>query len=140
MVGALEAALEKGALSSAEEAAIERAWAAWELDGLTDATIARVVHLVDRAYAAMHESPRGPSEQALLGCAHILYNGLPRTVRRGVDAKQVLAVVRGLRDETQAWPAVVRGTATLMGWDQVALGHAAHAMRVAITVESNGSS
>lgn len=132
MVMALEAAIQHGELDAKEEASIERAWAAWELGGVSDASIERVAHLVDRAYVAIHGSSRAPNEQAILGCANILYKGLPRIVRRGVDLERIVAVVRTLRNEPELWPAVVRGTAAILGWNDLALGHAAHAVRVAM--------
>lgn len=111
---------------------IERAWAAWELGSSSPKVAARVAYLVERAYAGLHESKRPPSEQALQGGAHVLYNGLPSAVRNGTDFARVLRLVRWLASEPEAWSAVVKVSAELLGWNQIALTHASHALRVAM--------
>ena len=123
--------LEQPRPDPAAVARLDRAWEAWELGGAADATIAQVAHLIDRAWAAMNEPPRPHPEPALQGAAHILYNGLPRAARDRVDYPQVLKLVRRLEQEPELWPAVVRGTAELLGWTGVAFAHAGHVIRIA---------
>src|ERR1043165_1786448 len=65
LIAELTAALESDGANAAEGGRIERAWAAWNLNGVNDATVQRVAHLVDRAYHALHENPRGrPSKKS----------------------------------------------------------------------------
>lgn len=128
---ALQAAID-GKGDASDVACIERAWAAWELGSTPPKVAARVAYLVERAYSGLHESKRSPSEQALQGGAHVLYNGLPSAVRNGTDFARVLRLVRWLAGEPEAWPAVVKATSELLGWNQIALTHASHALRVAM--------
>jgi len=136
MVQMLEEALGTGNPDAATVASIERAWAAWEMARTSPAVASRVAHLVDRAYVAMHEGPSPQSEEALKGCAHILYNGLPASVRKTTDFPKVIELVRKLERERQLWTAVVRTTSELLGWTGIALSYAGHALRVAMAVEA----
>jgi len=132
----LEEALNAAEADPEVVARIDRAWAAWELGTTSPAVTGRVAHLVDRAYVAMHEGSGRQSEEALQGCAHILYNGLPPAVRRTTDFPRVVELVRRLETERELWPAVVKTTADLLGWSALALTQAAHAIRVAMATKS----
>lgn len=126
--------------SAAQCARLERAWSAWSLGGLDDESIQHVAHLVDRAYNALHQGPpRKPSRKssglAVSSCAQVLYNGLPASVRARVDFSDVMAVVHELERAVEKWPAVVRATAELLGWNKVALEHASHAIKQALATK-----
>jgi hypothetical protein len=113
-------------------ASVERAFAAWELGNVPQKVAGRVAYLVERAYTALHEGRHPPTEQSMQGGAHVLYNGLPSAVRSNTDFAKVLLVVRRLAVEQEAWPAVVKASSEILGWSQVALTHASHALRVAM--------
>lgn len=136
MAVALEAAVRSSNIGPTEHAGIERAWAAWQLAGATDTAIARVAHLVDRAYNALRESGKPADEKAIRGCAHVLYSGLPASVRKRTDFANVVEHVRAFASEPDPWRAVVMTTTALLGWQDDALGHAAQAIRVALARES----
>lgn len=136
----LEQALDGRGTNPSSVARIERAWAAWNMSGASDATIQRVAHLVDRAYHAIHDTPgRRPSRKssglAISSCAQVLYNGLPASVRERLDFADVMSVVHSLEREVELWPAVVRATAELLGWNRVALAHAGHAIKQALATK-----
>ena len=132
MALALEDFIERG-VTPAEESAIERAWAAWELDGSTDEQIGRVAHLVERAHEIIRASTRAASvEQAYVDCAKVLWGGLPSRVRRRVEIDLALQVVRHLRTEPDPWNATVWGTSKLLGWTDAATAHTAQTIRAAL--------
>ena len=132
MALALESAIERGEVSPTTEACIERAWASWELDGSSDRQVARVAHLVQRAHTAIRETTRSELAMAYTDCAEVMWHGLPPHLQKRVAFESVLALVRELRKEADGWAAVVRGTAHILGWNQTAISHAAHAVRVAL--------
>jgi len=116
-------------------ARVEMAFAAWELARAKPATVARVAHLVDRAYEAIRATPRPLDDQAVHGCAHILYTGLPMSARENVNFPKIVSLVQALQRETEPWTAVVKTTAEILGWSGVALTHAGHAIRVAMATQ-----
>jgi len=128
------------AASSGEDAgtvaAVERAHAAFHLASTDLDTVQRVAHLVDRAYEALHEPPITPSAGALRGCAHVLYNGLPRRVREQTTFVKIEAIVLGLAGEAESFPAVVKATADLLGWRNEGLNHVGHVIRLALATKS----
>jgi hypothetical protein len=63
MANALLAALESGEISDTTEAAIDRAWTAWELNGASDRQVAKVAHLSHRAHTAIHGTRRAQLER-----------------------------------------------------------------------------
>ena len=132
MANALQAAIEAEAVTESVEACIERAWAAWELNGTSDRQIAKVAHLTTRAHAAMRESTRAELEETTNDCALVLHSGLPPTLQRRIPFELVLEVVRQLRRESDPWPAVVHATQRLLGWDTAGQAHAAQAVRIAL--------
>jgi hypothetical protein len=132
---ALEEAIRDGTPPPALEACIERAWAAWELDGSEDKQIARVARLVDNAHTAIRETTAKDLETAYNECAQVLWAGLPRQVKAKQEFAQVLNIVRDLRAEADSWAAVVDATSRLLGWSRAARAHAAHAVRVAVLSE-----
>lgn len=113
-------------------ASVERAVMAWDLGGTELSLIQRVAYLVERAHVAMHGNRTAPTEQSLQGGAHILYNGLPSRVKKRVDFPQVLVLVRRLAGEREPWPAIVRATVDLLGWNAAALTQAGHIIRIAM--------
>lgn len=129
---ALERAISGGEVEPAQLMALERAFAAYEMGGVPDETIELVAHLCERAYAAIRERFRDGAQKAYEDCAHVLYSGLPRTIRRNLDAADVAPIVREMRSNSDAWAAVVDATAKILGWDGRARAHAAQAIRAAI--------
>lgn len=132
---ALEEAILSGAPALPLEACIERAWAAWELDGTTDKQVARVARLVDKAHTAIRETPAEKLETAYNECAQVLWAGLPRQVKSKQDFAALLIILRDLRAEADSWAAVVDATSKLLGWSKAARAHAAQAVRAAVLSE-----
>jgi len=137
MVQALQAAIASGRVSDTTEAAIERAFAAWELHGASDQLVARVAHLAHRAHTALHSSPRGGGDRAIAECAQVLQAGLPSSVRRRLSDASVFEIVRAMVPEADPWPAVVKATSRLLGWDRAIRAHSAHAVRIALERRSD---
>jgi len=131
LLGALQKALSQRDASPRMKASIERAWAAWQMNGFTDREIARVAHLVRRAHEAIRDSPRKSVDQALLDCASVLFAGLPSAVRRRVVLDDVRELVRQLRDVAGARTAVEEGTMRLLGWSELMRGMAQDAIQTA---------
>lgn len=132
---ALEEAIRSGHLNPTLEACIERAWAAWELDGSADKQIARVARLVEKAHSAIRETPAEKCDRAYIEIAQVIWAGLPRHVKSRQEFAQIILVVRDLRAEADPWAAVVDATAKILGWSQAARAHSAHAVRVAILTD-----
>jgi hypothetical protein len=132
---ALEEAIRSDPPSPTIEACIERAWAAWELDGSADKQIARVARLVEKAHSAIRETPADKVDRAYVEIAQVIWAGLPRAVKTRQEFAQVILIVRDLRTEADPWAAVVDATAKILGWSQAARAHSAHAVRVAILSE-----
>lgn len=132
---ALEQAIQSEQPSPTIEACIERAWAAWELDGSADKQIARVARLVEKAHSAIRETHAEKVDRAYVEIAQVIWAGLPRTVKSRQEFAQVILIVRELRTEADPWAAVVDATGKILGWSQAARAHAAHAVRVAILSE-----
>jgi hypothetical protein len=132
---ALEEAIGAGRPSPTIEACIERAWAAWELDGSADKQIARVARLVEKAHSAIRETAADQVDRAYVEIAQVIWAGLPRNVKTRQEFAQIVIIVRELRTEADAWAAVVDATAKILGWAQAARAHSAHAVRVAILSE-----
>jgi len=131
----LEEAIESGSRDPGLVARVEMAYAAWELGRTKPSVVARVAHLVDRAYEAIRSTPRPLDDQAVHGCAHILYTGLPMSARERINFQKVVLLVQALQREPEPWVAVVKTTAEILGWAGVALAHAGHAIRVAMATE-----
>lgn len=129
---ALEANIARGNVDPGQLAAIERAWAAWTLGGVTTQQILRVAHLVRRAHTAIRETNRAELGLAYRDCAGVLYGGLPSGLRQGLPFERVILVVRRLREEADAWAAVVEATAELLGWKDYARMCAASILRTVI--------
>jgi hypothetical protein len=137
LVVSLEEAIAAGGNDPAVAARVEMAFAAWEVARTKPSTVARVAHLVDRAYEAIRATPKPLTDQAVHGCAHILYTGLPMSARENVNFPKVVSLVQALQRETEPWTAVVKTTADILGWSGVALTHAGHAIRVAMATQVN---
>ncbi len=135
MTLALEEAIRSGKVTPNMEACIERAYAAWELDGSGDKRIAHVARLVEQARTAIRATLPNDLERAYGECAQVLWAGLPRSVKARQDPANIGQIVRSLRGEADSWAAVVDATAKILGWCDAARGHSAHAVRVAILAE-----
>jgi hypothetical protein len=133
---ALSAALgevqRSGAASPKLQACIERAHAAWNLDGASTRHIARVAHLAQRGHEAIRSTSRSALEAAYTDCARVLHLGLPSAIKRRVQLDVVTEVVRAMRREADAWVAVVEATMVLLGWTDANRGRAASAIRGAL--------
>lgn len=132
MALALEAAVQANAISDTTEACIERAWAAWELNGSSDSEIAHVSHIAQRAHTAIRNTPRAELAEAVNDCAEVLWNALPSHVLRSATFEQVVEVVRGMKAEADPWAAVLAATCSLLGWTDTSRAHAARAIRIAV--------
>lgn len=127
----LEQRLNDASISAADEATISRTWAAFALGGATEPQILRVAHVVSRAHSAIRDTARTEHElqNAMLDCARVLHGGLPSAIRDRMPVDRSLQVVRRLRQEPDAWSAVVEGTSELLGWTDYARTHAAATIR-----------
>ena len=129
----LEIRIRRGQVQPFEEAAIARTWAAFTLGGLTEQHILQAAKVVQRAHAAIRQVPRsGELQQAINACAGVLYGGLPRAVRERMPLERVVATVRMLEGEADAWAAIVEGVADIAGWRDYARIHAASVIRAVI--------
>lgn len=127
----LEERIERGAASEGDQAAIARTWAAFCVGGSTEAQILRVAHLVQRAHTAIRATPRGQHDlqAAYHAAAGVLHAALPTGVRERMPLERAVGVVRKLRDEVDAWAAIVEGTSELLGWKDHARMHSAALIR-----------
>lgn len=133
----LEIRIKRGRVAPIEEAAIARTWAAFSLGGVTHAQLFKIARVVQRAHAAIQETRHVADPQtALTACAGVLYGGLPRPVRERMPLERVHATVRWLREEPEAWAAIVEGVADIAGWKDYSRMHAAAVIRAVI--ESRG--
>jgi len=130
----LRTRLEHDSIEPVEQAAIARAWAAFCLGGVTEPQILRVAHIVQRAHSAIRESPRGQNDlqAAFQAAAGVLHAGLPTAIKQRMPLDRVVYVVRKLREEADAWSAIVQGTTELLGWTDYARVHAATAIRAVL--------
>lgn len=130
----LDDRIEAGTVEPVEQAAIARAWAAFCLGGVTEPQILRVAHIVQRAHAAIRESPRGHEDlqAAFHAAAGVLHAGLPSAIKLRMPFERVVYVVRRLREEADPWTAIVQGTTELLGWTDYARVHAATAIRAVL--------
>jgi hypothetical protein len=130
----LEERIERGEVDVVDQATIARAWAAFCLGGATEPQILRVAHMVQRAHAAIRESPRGHQDlqAAFHAAAGVLHSALPGPIRERMPLERVVYVVRRLREEADGWTAIVQGTTELLGWTDYARVHAATAIRTVL--------
>jgi hypothetical protein len=130
----LEIRIKRGSVSSVEEAAVARTWAAFSVGGLNDNEVFRIARLVHRAHAAIREAPRdaGKLGLAVNACAGVLHSGLPRSIRERMPLERVAAAVRSLHEQADGWAAIVEGTADISGWKDYARIHAASVIRAVI--------
>jgi hypothetical protein len=135
---ALEETIARGQPTASTEACIERAWAAWQLDGSTDRQIARVAQLVETAHGAIRSAQESQLPQAVRDVADVIWAGLPRTAKSHTSFEKLVQVVRGLRQDPDPWSAAVNATAKLLGWHDASRAHAAHAIRVALMTSRGG--
>ncbi|HMI88325.1 MAG TPA: hypothetical protein VK550_29785 [Polyangiaceae bacterium] len=129
---ALEEAQRSGAASPKLQACIERAHAAWNLDGAHARHIARVAHLAQRAHEAIRSTSRSALEAAYADCARVVHLGLPSAIKRRVQLDVVIELVRSMRREADSWVAVVEATTVLLGWSDANRARVADAIRQAL--------
>jgi hypothetical protein len=130
----LQARIAQGSVQPLDQAAIARTWAAFCLGGATEAQILRVAHVVQRAHTAIRETPRSPQELngAFYAAAGVLHSRLPAAIKQSMPLDRVVFVVRKLREEANAWTAIVDGTSELLGWTDYGRVHAATAIRAVL--------
>jgi hypothetical protein len=130
----LEARIKRGHVAAVEEAAIARTWAAFSLGGITDQEVFKIARVVQRAHAAIRDTPRnaGGLQTAVAACAGVLYGGLPRTVRERMPLERVAATVHKLSQQADSWAAIVEGVADIAGWKDYARIHAASVIRTVV--------
>jgi len=130
----LETRIKRGYVAPVEEAGIARTWAAFSLGGVTDQEVFKIARVVQRAHAAIRDTPRNTSDLQLAvnACAGVLYAGLPRKVRERMPLERVAAAVRGLSQQADGWAAIVEGVADIAGWKDYARIHAASVVRAVI--------
>lgn len=130
----LEIRIKRGTVTTVEEAAVARTWAAFSVGGLNDNEVFRIARLVHRAHTAIREAPKDAGKLALAvnACAGVLHNGLPRSVRDRMPLERVVGAVRKLYEQADGWAAMVEGTADLAGWKDYARIHAASVIRAVI--------
>ena len=133
LAAALAEAERTGVASTTLQMCIERAYAAWNLDGASPRNVARIAHLVQRAHEAIRNTSRAGLEGAYADCARVVHLGLPSAIKRKVDLDVVIDLVRAMRKEGDAWIAVVESTMVLLGWRDAARTRAADAIRQALT-------
>jgi hypothetical protein len=129
---ALEDAQRTGGASPKTQACIERAHAAWNLDGTTTRHIARVAHLAERAHEAIRGTSRATLETAYADGARVLHMGLPSAVKKRIQLDVLTDLLRTMRREADGWLAVVDATMVLLGWTDANRGRAAEAIRQAL--------
>jgi hypothetical protein len=132
LAAALQEALDGGVDSPKLQAAIERAYGAWNLDGASVRHISNVSHLCRRAYDGIRNTSRAGLEAAYVDCARVLHLGLPSALRRRVSIELVVDAVRQMRREADRWVAVVDATMLLIGWTDANRARAAEAIRRAL--------
>jgi hypothetical protein len=133
---ALSAALEEvqrtGAASAKLQACIERAHAAWHLDGTSTRHVARVAHLAQRGHEAIRGTSRAALEAAYADCARVMHLGLPSAIKRRIQLDVVIDLVRAMRREADGWVAAVEATMVLLGWTDANRARSAEAIRHAL--------
>jgi hypothetical protein len=129
---AMEEAQRTGAASPKLQACIERAYAAWSLDGTSTRHVARVAHLAQRAHEAIRSTSRAALEPAYADCARVLHLGLPSAIKRRSKLDAVIDIVRSMRREADGWVAVVEATMVLLGWTDAQRTRAADTIRQAL--------
>jgi hypothetical protein len=135
MADAFEQCIERGEVDPLEKAAIERAWFAWTMGGVTPRQVMKVMRLVSHAHRGLFETHRDRLHIAVEDAAVLLFNGLPSVVRSTVPLDRVRRIVQGLTQQPDAWIAVVEGTVELLGWKDFAQAHAASILRNVIDHE-----
>ena len=135
MANAFEACIERGEADAFERAAIERAWYAYTMGGVSPRQVMRVVRLVGHAQSALARTPPERLRQAVEDCSVLIYNGLPSIVRSTVPFDRVRRVVHSLGEQPNAWVGIVEGSVELLGWKDAAQAHAASILRSIIDQE-----
>lgn len=135
MVNAFEACIQRGEADAFERAAIERAWYAYTMGGVSPRQVMRVVRLVGHAHNALSRTTPDRLHVAIEDCALLIYNGLPSIVRSTVPYDRVRRVVHQLSQQPNAWVAIVEGSVELLGWKDAAQAHAASILRSIIDKE-----
>ncbi len=135
MANAFEACVARGEADAFERAAIERAWYAYTMGGVSPRQVMRVVRLVGHAQNALAKTPPDRLHVAVEDCAMLVYNGLPSIVRSTVPYDRVRRVMSTLSQQPNAWVGIVEGSVELLGWKDAAQAHAASILRSIIDKE-----
>lgn len=116
LADAIEATLAIEAPPIKAIAAIERAYAGYYLDDISEADIAHVAHLCERAYDAIRKVRPAQVEAGLVNCARVLRLGLPQQLADTVTEEYLIRVVRELRTEPNRSRGVTEATMRVLGW------------------------
>ncbi len=112
--------------------AIERAYAAWCLDGFSERDIATVAHVCDRAHEAIRRASSSDPESEIHQCAEVLHHRLPHRLRERLMHEDVVRIVRELRRESIRLRAVTLATMDLLGWVDLYRGRAERLIQAAL--------
>lgn len=113
---ALEFAIEQGHANPFLQAAIRRAVQVFRLSGHPPAQIARLCHLLDRAYMAIRSTMRDDLEGVFGDCAQVLHRSLPAELRRRHSPDEVREIVRLLHAEPDLRRARMLALKRMFGW------------------------
>ncbi len=118
LIEALENALAEASPSVQTIAAIERGYAGFFLEDVTEAEVAQVAHLCERAYDAIRKVRPSQVATGILNCARLLHLGLSPALRERVGQEKVVDVVRGMRNEPDRSRAVTDAAVAVLGWSE----------------------
>jgi hypothetical protein len=116
LVDAIEASLAQTAPPVKLIAAVERAYAAFYLEDVSEADVAHVAHLCERAYDAIRKVRPAQVEAGVVNCARVLHLGLSQELRQRVSEEHLVEVVHALRVESTRSRAVTDATMRVLGW------------------------
>jgi hypothetical protein len=116
LIEALEGALAQASPSVQTIAAIERCYAGFYLEDITEPEIAHVAHLCERAYDAIRKVRPSQVATGILNCARVLHLGLSPELRERVVQEKLVDIVRAMRNEPTRSHAVTEATMRVLGW------------------------
>ncbi|MBX3130558.1 MAG: hypothetical protein KF718_27820 [Polyangiaceae bacterium] len=128
----LERLVARGDVDPSESAAIDRAWLAFHAAEMSERHIMRVARLVSHAHRALRNTTPEKLNVVLSDCASLVRNGLPKVARAQLPHDRVRSVLWEAAQEADSWIAIVRTTSELLGWSDLARGHAAALIRFVI--------
>jgi hypothetical protein len=119
-------------MSQTIEAAMARAWAAWQMGGVTQAELGSLARSLTRSHRALRSSEGVDREIVAKDCATIVWSGLPAETRAFVSRERVLEIMRRLADVEDAQAARLEGVCLLLSWTDAARAWATEAIAIAM--------